>query len=161
MILSTLDEFIASAESHNIRLHANKEGLKAIASRRDDAFFQSPLLSLCLIIIARERAGKLTTSDVPAWVGAVLTKRFDDSAVVRIQLEWSLQYRQRCADSIVFLENLDLIEISGEAARLIGCTSRGDSFARKVIGQEDEIGILSRSLVKAFRIVNYQGLKLL
>ena len=129
--------------------------------RSDDAFFQSPLLSLCLIIIAKERAGKLTTSAVPAWVGATLTKHFDDSAAVRMQLEWSLQYRQRCADSIVFLENIGLIEISGEAVRLIVCTSRGDSFVRKTIGQEDEIGVLSRSLVKAFRIVNYQGLKLL
>ena len=159
--MSTLDEFIATAESHKIRLHANKEGLKEIASRHDDAFFQSPLLSLCLAIIANERAGKLTTADVPVWVGATLAKHFDDSTVVRMQLEWSIQYRQRCADSIVFLENLGLIDISGETARSIACTSRGHSFVRKVLGQEDEIGILSRSLMKAFRVVDYQGLKLL
>lgn len=159
--MSILDEFIASAEIHEIRLHANKEGLKEIASRRDDALFQSPLLSFCLVVIAKQRAGKLTTSDVPAWVGAALTKHFDDSAVVRMQLEWSLQYRQRCASSIVFLENLGLIEISGDPVRLIVCTSRGDSFVRKMLGQEDEIGILCRSLTKALHIVDYQGLKLI
>jgi hypothetical protein len=156
----TLDQFIASAEEADLRLTVDRDGLQALSRPRDDAFFQAPLLSFCVVVIAKGRAGELRTSDVPNWVGSTLTKHFDNSAAIRRQLEWSLDYRRRCADAIVFLENVDLVSVSGEVSRTIRCTEAGNKFLRDALKQPDEIGILARALTKAHRIVEHHGLEL-
>lgn len=156
----TLNEFVSSAEKANVRLTVNKDGLVALGRVRDEAFFQSPLLSLCITVVSKERNGQLSTSDAPAWVGATLTRHFDNSTAIRRQLEWSLDYRRRCADAIVFLENIGLIIVSGGDPRHITCTPRADRFLREARLYENEIGVLVRALTKAYRIVEYHGLEL-
>jgi hypothetical protein len=157
----TIEQFVADAEAAKIRLTVDAAGLAALKPSRDDAFFQSPLLSLCLIVIARGKDGRLATADVPTWVGATLTKHFDDSSAIRRQLEWSLDYRRRCADCIVFLENIELIAVVQSPVRTIRCTERGIRFMREALKKTDEIGVLTRSLTKAHRIVEHHGLELL
>ena len=157
----TLDQFVKNAEAANVRITADSKGLEALRVARDDAFFQTPLLSLSLIVIARDRNGRLDTANVPSWVGATLTKHFDDSSAVRKQMEWSLDYRRRCADCIVFLENVGLIAVTLDSARTIRCTEKGQYFVREALKKADEIGVLTRGLLKAHRIVDHHGLELL
>jgi hypothetical protein len=94
-------------------------------------------------------------------LGATLTKHFDDSSAIRRQLEWSRDYRRRCADCIVFLENIELIAVAQSPVRTIRCTERGIRFMREALKKADEIGVLTRSLTKAHRIVEHHGLELL
>ena len=115
----TIDQFVKEAEVARIRITADSAGLETLRLPRDDAFFQTPLLSLSLIVIARDKDGLLDTASVPTWIGATLTKHFDDSAAIRKQLEWSLEYRRRCADCIVFLENVGLITVTHGSVRTI------------------------------------------
>ena len=115
----TIDQFVKEAEAARIRITADSAGLETLRLPRDDAFFQTPLLSLSLIVIARDKDGLLDTASVPTWIGATLTKHFDDSAAIRKQLEWSLEYRRRCADCIVFLENVGLITVPHGSVRTI------------------------------------------
>lgn len=157
----TLEQFVRNAEAAKVRITADSEGLDSLKAARDDAFFHTPLLSLSLIVIARDRDGRLDTANVPSWVGATLTKHFDDSSAIRKQLEWSLDYRRRCADCIVFLENVGLIAVSTDTARVIRCTENGNHFVREALKKTDEIGVLARGLLKAHRIVEHHGLELL
>jgi hypothetical protein len=157
----TIDHFVKEVEAADIRITVDSTGLEALRPARDDAFFQTPLLSLCLIVIARDMDGRLDTANVPTWVGATLTKHFDDSSAIRKQLEWSLDYRHRCADCIVFLENVGLITVALSSVRSIRCTERGSRFVREALKKADEIGVLTRALMKAHRIVEYHGLELL
>lgn len=155
----SLDKFIASATEANVRLIVEKRGWETLSRQRDDSFFQSPLLSLCAIIVAKGRGGKLMTSDVPNWVGATLSKHFDNSVAIRHQLEWSLDYRENCASAIVFLENVGLIYVTADV-RTIRCTDSGDRFIKDALKQPTEIGVLARALAKAHRIVEHHGLEL-
>lgn len=157
----TIDQFVRNVEAANVRITADRKGLEALRVARDDAFFQTPLLSLSLILIARDRNGRLDTASVPSWVGATLTKHFDNSAAIRKQLEWSLEYRRRCADCIVFLENVGLITVTSDSTRAIRCTDKGLSFVREALKKADEIGVLTRGLLKAHRVVEHHGLELL
>lgn len=157
----TLDQFVKNAEAASVRITADSKGLETLRVARDDAFFQTPLLSLSLIVIARDQNGRLNTSNAPSWVGATLTKHFDDSSAIRKQLEWSLDYRRRCADCIVFLENVGLIAVTSDSTRTIRCTEKGQYFVREALKKADEIGVLTRGLLKAHRIVEHHGLDLL
>ncbi len=157
----TIDQFVKDVEAADIRITVDSAGFEALRSTRDDAFFQTPLLSLCLIVIARDRDGHLDTANVPTWVGATLTKHFDDSSAIRKQLEWSLDYRRRCADCIVFLEIVGLITVALGPVRSIRCTDHGTRFVREALKKTNEIGVLTRALMKAHRIVEYHGLELL
>lgn len=158
--MTTLEQFISSAEAAELRLTVDSRALTALNRARDDSFFQPPLLSLCTVVVAKGRDGDLKTADVPTWVGATLAKHFDGSALIRRQLDWSLDYRRRCADAIVFLENLELVEVSGDGVRSIRCTGRGQRFVRDALRQANETGILVRGLTKAHRILEYHGLEL-
>lgn len=156
-----IDQFVKEVEAADIRIATDNAGLEALRPTRDDAFFQTPLLSLCLVVIAKDKDGQLDTANVPTWVGATLTKHFDDSSAIRKQLEWSLDYRRRCADCTVFLENVGLITTALGPVRRIRCTDRGSRFVREALKKADEIGMLTRALLKAHRIVEHHGLELL
>lgn len=158
--MTTLDQFINSAEKENLRIGVDSKSLRTMNHVRDESFFQHPLLSLCTIVIAKSRREELKTADIPTWVGATLTRYFDGSAFIRRQLEWSLDYRRRCADAVVFLENLDLIAVSTDSDHRIRCTDRGHRFIREALRQTDETGVLVRGLTKVHRIVEYHGLEL-
>jgi len=158
--MTTLEQFVSSAETVKLRLSVDGHALTALNRTRDDSFFQSPILSLCTVVVAKGRNGDLKTADVPTWVGATLTNYFDGSAVIRRQLDWSLDYRRRCADALVFLENLELVKIPGDGIRSIQCTERGQRFLRDALREANEAGVLVRGLTKAFRIVEYHGLEL-
>jgi hypothetical protein len=159
--MTTIEQFIAAAEGAKVRLTVDPASLAGLKRIRDDAFFQAPLLSLCLIVVTKGKDGQLATADVPTWIGATLTKHFDDSSAIRRQLEWSLDYRRRCADCIVFLENIELVTVVQSGVRMIRCTDRGGRFLREALKKTDEIGVLARALTKAHRVVEHHGLGLL
>jgi len=159
--VTRIEQFIATAEAAKVRLTVDPAGLAELKRIRDDAFFQAPLLSFCLIVVAKGKNGRLATADVPHWIGATLTKHFDDSSAIRRQLEWSLDYRRRCASCVVFLENVELVAVAQNGTRTIQCTEKGTRFVREALKKTDEIGVLARALVKAYRIVEHHGLELL
>jgi hypothetical protein len=159
--MTTIEKFIISAEAANVRLTVDPRGLDDLKQTRDDAFFQAPLLSLCLIVVAKGKHDRLATAEVPTWIGATLTKLFDDSSAIRRQLEWSLDYRSRCADCIVFLEDIGFVTVVESNVRTIRCTDRAVGFLREGLKKTDEIGVLLRSLTRAHKIVEHHGLELL
>ena len=158
--MATLDSFIIAAAKANVRFTVDPNGIEGASRTHDDSFFQVPLLSLCVLVIAKSRRSGVNTTDVPCWAGATLTKHFDDSVVVRRRLEWSIEYRSRCADSIVFLENIGMIAVFGDRVRAIECTERGSRFIREQLRATNETGVLIRALTKAYRIVELHGLEL-
>jgi hypothetical protein len=61
----------------------------------------------------------------------------------------------------VFLENVGLIAVTLDSTRTIRCTEKGQYFVREALKKADEIGVLTRGLLKAHRIVEHHGLELL
>jgi hypothetical protein len=158
--MKTLDEVLAAANNADLRIRVNSDRLTRVARRRDEGLYHIPLVSICALIIARNKTGSLQTADIALWVGATLARHFAKSNEIYRRNEWSFEYRRRCADAIIFLENVGLVQVI-EPNREISCTDAGKVFLRDVGRQTNDIGVLARELTRAFTAAEQQGLTLL
>lgn len=159
--MKRLDEFAAEARKAGVHLTVNAEHLDRVARLGTDGLFHIPLLALCMLIVAREKKGAFATADLAAWVGATLGQHFSGIHAARRKLEWSLPHRRRCADALVFLENVQLVVVQEAPYRCVRCTAAGLEFIRKVLQSSDEIGVFCRGLIRSYRRVEHHGLELL
>lgn len=158
--MKTLEEFISQAGASDIRLRTNTESPELRPSD-DDALFHTPLLALSILIIARARKNSLETSEIAVWTGAILATRFHGTPGLRWNLQWSLPLRRRCADALVFLENIGLVSVKTETQRTINVSESGIQFIERIARSPTDIGILARSLVRAYNQAQAKGLQLL
>ena len=112
-------------------------------------------------MIARAKQRSFSTVDLPTWVGATLVRHFSRPPAAKKRLDWSVQYRRRCADALVFLENVRLVDLINSADRSVTLTSEGVTVVRQLSARSDEIGLLCRGLSRAYRAADRYGLELL
>lgn len=160
--MKSLAQFAEDARNAGIQLKVDSERLDHIVrGGDDDGFFHVPLLAMCILIVARERTGALFTADVGTWVGATLTRHFFRKSSSNAKLAWSLPHRRRCAEALVFLEDIQLISVQGATERSLKLTPKGTETLRTFLRRPDEIGSLCQGLIKSYRIVEHHGLELL
>jgi hypothetical protein len=159
--MKPLDELASQAREIGLHLRVNAEHLDRVARMGAVGLFHVPLLALCILIVSHGKKGELSTSDLASWTGATLGHYFSGIEAARRRLEWSLAHRRRCADALVFLENLSLIDINQGQARTLKCSQTGNEFLRKLFDQGDETGVLCRGLERSYRAVEHHGLSLL
>ncbi len=159
--MKRLDEFSDEAREAGVHLRIDPEQLDRAARAGGGGLFHVPLLALCILVVARAKKGELATADLVAWTGATLSRYFSGIQAARRKLEWSLQHRRRCADALVFLENVRLINVQETPHRTVHCSHQGLDFARKLLRQPDEVGVLVRGLDRSYRAVELKGLELL
>src|ERR1039458_3213785 len=107
--MKSLDQFTEEARRAQLRLHVDPDHLNRVARLSSDGLFHVPLLALCILVVARAKKGSLATADLAAWTGATLGRHFSGIEAAHRKLEWSFQHRRRCADALVFLENVQLL----------------------------------------------------
>ncbi len=159
--MKRLDQFTEDARKAGLHLRVDSEHLDRVARLGNEGLFHVPLLALCILIVARAKKGTLATADLAAWTGATLGRHFSSIEAAHRKLEWSLQHRRRCADALVFLENVQLVVVEEKPHRCVRCTDKGLEFVRSVLGRADEVGFVSRGLIRAYRAVEHHGLELL
>jgi len=155
-----LNEFVIQARDAGLHLHIDAQHLDRVARLGNEGLFHVPLLALCILIVSQGKKGELCTPDLAAWTGATLGNHFSDIEAARRKLEWSIQHRRRCADALVFLENVGLVTITQGQDRSVRCTDTGYEFVRKLLHQADETGVFCRSLERSYRAVEHHGLRL-
>jgi hypothetical protein len=158
--LKPLNEFASQARDAGLHLRIDAEHLDRVARLGNEGLFHVPLLALCILIVGQGKKGDLCTADLAAWTGATLGNHFSGIGAARRKLEWSLQHRRRCADALVFLENVGLVRVIEGAARSVRCTDTGYEFVRKLLHQADETGVFCRGLERSYRAVEHHGLHL-
>ena len=159
--MSKLDEFSAAVGDATFRLRIDSENLDRIARAGGAGLFHIPLLALCILVMARHKHASLPTADLAAWTGATLSSFFSGAHGARRKLEWSLEHRRRCADALVFLENVNLVSVQEVPARVVQCTEKGTECVRRLLHEPDEVGTLIRGIDRAHRAVQHRGLELL
>lgn len=156
-----LDEFAEEARKVGLQLRVDTDHLDRVARLASDGLFHVPLLAFCILVITRARKGGLETADLAAWTGAALGHHFSSIQAAHRKLEWSIQHRKRCADALVFLENVALVIVEEKPSRTVRCTTGGLDVVRKLLRRPDEVGVLARGLDRAHRAVEHHGLELL
>jgi hypothetical protein len=157
----SLDEIAAEATDARVRLLINTDALKRVSETTVDGLFHTPLLALTILVIARARKSGLPTSDVATWTLAALVKHFGALRLARARIQWSVLLRRRCADALVFLENVGLASVHEAPVRTVIISMNGRAFLGKVLRDAGEIGVLVRQLERAHRAVEQGGLELL
>jgi hypothetical protein len=156
-----LTRFIDDDRVKNLRLSVAPEHLDKAARSRHEGLFHVPLLSISILVAARRMAPSLRTSELASWTGAILGHYFYGAQAARRKLEWSLEHRKRCADALLFLENLELARIEETLERQIACTQAGLHFLNERTRKPDEISTMIRGLDRSCRAVEMEGLHLL
>lgn len=159
--MARLDDFADALRNANVHLQVNSENLDRAARSGGASLFHIPLLALCILVIARKKQGEFLTADLAAWSGATLSRHFSGIEAARRKLEWSIEHRRRCADALVFLENIELVTVQETPHRSVRCTDKGLDFIRKLFPLQDEVGVLARGLDRSYRAVEKRGLELL
>ena len=137
------------------------DALTRVAGAAGDGLFHIPLLALTILIVARGRKGGIPTADVGTWTLTTLTKHFESLKLSRHRIRWSVPLRRRCADALVFLENVGLIAVKEAPSRTLHMSLNGRTFIAKASRTGDELGLLVRQLDRAHKAVEHSGLSLL
>jgi hypothetical protein len=159
--VKTLDQVAAEATEANVRLRIDTDALTRAAGTTVDGFFYTPLLALTVLVIIRGRKSGLPTSDIATWALGTLVKHFETLRLARGRIQWSVVLRRRCADAVVFLENVGLAGVHEAPTRTVHITLQGREFVGKLARGADETGVLLRQLERAHRAVEQGGLELL
>lgn len=159
--MRTLDEITADATKANVRLQLNTEGLTRAAGVSVDGLFHTPLLALTILVIARARQNGVPTSDIATWALGTLVKHFETLRLARTNIQWSVPLRRRCAEALVFLENVSLAGVSEAPLRTVHISVGGRDLLGKLSREASEVGVLVRQLERAYRAVDQGGLELL
>jgi hypothetical protein len=159
--MTTLQQFIEDARIKDLRLNVAAERLDNAARSRHEGLFHVPLLAICILVVSHRLTPKLRTSELASWTGATLGHYFYGAQAARRKLEWSLEHRKRCADALLFLENLELATIEEVPERQIRCTQAGLQFLNERTKKPDEIGTMIRGLDRSCRSIDLEGLQLL
>jgi hypothetical protein len=160
--MGRLDDLLAEARGANIQLRVSTEHLDRAARLSADGMFHIPLVALCMLVVAQSQRGTLATSDLAAaWTGATLGRHFSNIQAAHRRLEWSLAHRRRCAEALVFLENVGLVTVNGPSNRQVKCEARGTAMLSDLVRRGDEAGLLVSGLRRAYVAVELHGLDLL
>jgi hypothetical protein len=157
----TLEEITAEATKANVRLRLNTDGLTRAAGVSGEGLFHTPILALTILVIARTRANGIATSDIATWTLGTLVKKFSDLRFARGDIQWSVPLRRRCAEALVFLENVGLAGVTETPTRTVHILANGRDLVGKLSRRADEAGVIVRDLERAYRAVDQGGLELL
>lgn len=159
--MKSLSAVTTEATDANIRLRVNTEALARAASGTTDGVFHTPLLALTILVVSQARRAGLPTVDLTTWTLGTLSRHFDALRLSRVRIQWSILLRRRCADALVFLENVGLAGVQEIPSRTIFISQSGRTLLGKLSRQPDELGVLVRQLERAYRAVEQTGLELL
>ena len=159
--MKSLDDIVAEATAANVRLRVNTDALSRVSGATIDGLFHTPLLGLTILVIARARRSGLPTTDLATWTLGTLVKHFEALRLARGRIQWSVLLRRRCADALVFLENVGLANVREDPTRTVHISTQGRDFILKLARGADEAGVLVRQLERANRAVEQGGLELL
>ena len=159
--MKSLEEIAREATAAQVRLRIDTATLNRVSSVSVDGLFHTPLLAMTILVVARARKGGLPTVDIATWTLGTLSKHFDALRLARGRIQWSVLLRRRCADALVFLENVGLAGVHENPVRTVHITASGRAYLGKISRGTDEVGVLVRQLGRAYRAVEQGGLALL
>lgn len=158
--MRSLDEIAAEATAAKVRLAVTRDEISRVSDTTTDGLFHTPLLALAVLVIAGGRS-ELPTCDVATWTLSTLVHHCDALRIARGRIQWSLLLRRRCAEALVFLENVGLITVRTAPVRAVTLSKSGRQFVGKLRGRDDDAGVLVRALDRAYHAVEQAGFHLL
>ena len=151
----TFDELVDDATAQGVTLRVNAGTAPVVEDDPTAVLLQVPLLALAMLIVLRSQK-VLSTANLATWTLAVCAQQY--SKLRAPQLRWSLSLRRQCAEAIEFLELAGLVAVvEATPTRRVKIQLEGSEFLSKALRRLDEMGSLTRQLVRACRRVELVG----
>jgi hypothetical protein len=151
------------------RLSVEQEATIAVSTKpappddflQPDALLQTPLIALCLLVMAYRNRHGVEAAQIAGLTSAVFSTHFAGLGDARGRLAWSPGMRLKCADALTELEIMGLVTVVGVPHRFL-LTDRGNEVVTEVVrGPQGELQRLTRGLRLAFEDVEAKGVTLL
>lgn len=156
----TFESFVSKAAAAHV--HLKLDNAEDLSTRRPDALFHLPLLSLTILTISAARRAGVSTSEIGTWTALTIQRAFSGLNVSPQRLRFSVVLRKRCADALVFLEGAGLSEVSGGNSRIIRASKAGKELLRKAAADpESDAGVLVRGLARSYVAARKAGRELI
>ena len=159
--MNHLEDMERMAADGSLRLRVNPDRLKRGPVPARDSIFQVPLLGLTILSLARNSQDPIATVELTRWTLAALARQYPTIRISGKRMAWSVTLRKHCAEAILFLERIGLVEVQESPTRNIKTTKEGVAFLRNLRNRGEESGFLARSLDHSASAALQGGLDLL
>lgn len=159
--MRSLDEIVAEAAAAKVTLEVDPRALDSASNTTTDSVFHTPLVALTILVIVRAKRGGIFVQDIATWTIATLVRHCDILRITRSRVRWSIPLRRRCADGLVFLENVGMISVATSPERTVQITDTGRAFLSGLLNKPTDVGVLVRALDRAHQEVQQTGLEIL
>jgi hypothetical protein len=140
-----VDAFLESVSAAGLRLSSSSAGAAAgRAPETIDALFQSPLLALAVMVIAR--SAPFRTVVLGRSVAMLFVEHFIALRRSPYGLKTSLTLCRRCADALAFLEASRLATVSQDRQRIVTLTQASKTYIDRSGPAATDLGLLIRQL---------------
>lgn len=136
--------FLKSAKDIDFSLKISTQKHFKYTPLTNEALFHLPLISICLLVLAKSKSSSPNTSEAGRMVGVLLEMTIQGFKGSAQMLGWSATLRKRTAEAISFLESFDLIEVGDDGNRKIALTRKGKKFISSIEGEETGFGVVLR-----------------
>lgn len=157
----TFEEIMALADKEKVQFNVqNTERNIAKNPYRTDALYYLPLISLSVLFLVRSKTNGYKLNDMNEWVVGILKDLYDGISESGLELMWSISMKRKIADSVVFLESVNLVVVSDSTTRMVKITKEGRSLINKFVKDTGEDGVLLRKVRAALANCKARGVEL-
>jgi predicted transcriptional regulator len=136
-----------SLSERNIKFDHNELNKSHLLN--NEALFQLPLISLIILLMAKDRR-KPCVSEIGQLVGESIETSMSGFKGSAQHIGWSANLRVRTVKAISFLENAQLIEIPNNKGK-VKITELGKKVINRALNQDDILAYNLAEISKAYR----------
>lgn len=143
------NEFFENIAQSGTEIRIDSSSDKKISLLSNEALFQLPLISLIVLIMAKDKR-KPKVSEIGQLVGESIESSMPGFKGSAQHVGWSANLRVRTVKAVSFLEYSNLIEIPNNKGR-VKITPLGKRVIDKALKQEDILTYNLAEIAKAYR----------
>lgn len=143
------NEFFENIAQSGAEIRIDSSSDKKISLLSNEALFQLPLISLIVLIMAKDKR-KPKVSEIGQLVGESIESSMPGFKGSAQHVGWSANLRVRTVKAVSFLEYSNLIEIPNNKGR-VKITPLGKRVIDKALKQEDILTYNLAEIAKAYR----------
>ncbi|OZS41319.1 hypothetical protein, partial [Photobacterium sanguinicancri] len=123
--------------------------LKPPVHLSNDALFQLPFISLCILMISKGRV-KPRTQQIGNIVGSCIEGSIPGYKSAKYNLSWSANLRMRTAKALSFLEQANLVEVDRRTNKILS-TALGNKVIKKAVNEYSSLALSLKMIEREYR----------
>ncbi len=135
---SLISQFLVESKKTDFKFSFSEKIKVNYEPLTNDALFHIPLISVAVLVLAKEAKEGVNTGEIGRLVGVIIEETIPGFKSSSQYLGWSSTLRHRTAEAVAFLEQFSFILVSAE--RVISVTAEGSKFVLNLRKEQSDIG---------------------